>query len=548
MDAERTVAPEPSADAPALPGSLRSRTVRRLFAIAGSGHVGAWAAAFATAVVCGVAERWVWLPEPVGLPLSVLVPGLLMALIASLPLRRAAALAVGAWCGDFAGLLFPGAGPAAAGLTRDVAFGLATANAVGGLVAGVLTNVAFATLRPRLDRRFMVAFPCSALGTMIGAIAAVPLLPNGIDAARLWFSVGLSQGLGMLVVGTTLNVWWLHAHGVELLARSSRGALAVVVALLGLLLVAMHESWLGLNVPTYALLMGSTLVAAGLRFPLRTSAPLTSAAYLATMAVFVSDSGPALPWLGDLEMVIALQAGLVFAITCIFMQSAGFTARLLFEQRLHQYARQLEFAEDDHRRVAASTVREGVSQSLAGVRFALSALNNIGLPPNARQSLDESLDMLRSAERDAELAHRELGPVGLDEHGIAPVLESYLRRLSQSTDVELALDARGALDTVSPRTRHLAFRIVSELVGNAVRERIARRLHVAVEATPDALRLVVRDVGGAFALAPTSLAPHSQSRLAMLRERVLLEGGELRAGAANDDGTAVHVTLPMRRA
>lgn len=552
MNAVRsTLPPAPNGvDAP-LPQSAPARAYRTVFEIAEGSQLGAFVVSFALAIPCGIVERLLLLPASTLLPLAMLTPGLLLGLAVALPTRVAAALAGGAFGGNAVGLLLAGLLPFA---TTDVdaaaAIRLASASAVGGIAGGVLSNLAYARYRPGLERRFAVGFPFSAAGALVGGALAFWWSPHASPGAIVVLSVAFAQGIGMLVVGTTMNVWWLYAHGIKLHARVNRRAVAATVIAIAALLLAMHASWLGLNAPTYALMIGATLLVGALRFPMRMSATLTSGTCLATMAVLVSISrAGAAPRLADAHTLIALQLGIVFAMSSIHMLSAGVSARLLYEQRLRQYARQLEAAEQDHRLKAASTVREGVSQSLAGVRFALSALNASGLPPSARRSLDESLELLHAAERDAEITHRELGPVGLEEHGVAAVLAAYFDRLTQHSGIDVALDARGPLDALSTGTRQLAFRIVADLVGPAVRSGAARRMEVAMEAlpagTPAELRVVVRDVDAAAGCSDGAGAQAPRARLALLRERVRLEGGDLHVGAAGD-ACEVRVTLPVQ--
>lgn len=534
-----------------MPPAPHWRAVRALFALAEAGFAGAFAATFLTAVPCGVLDRWFWLPPPLDLPMALLGAGFALSLGVTVKPRYTIALVLGAFAGEFLGLLLPGVAPPVPGADPvGTALRLSLMVACGGGLGGLGLNLAYARLRPSLDRRFATGFPFAAIGAVSAGLLAIGLLDRDVTPFQSFVSVGLSVGLGLLAVGVPINTSWLYAHGFELLHTPSRRALAICVAVLVALLVAMRLDPLHIGLPTHLLLIACALLATTVRLPLRTSAPLTGATFVATIVQIVAfaPADAVADWRGDTHAAIAMQLGFLFTMSTVYMQSAAFTARLLFEQRLHRYARQLEVAEADHRRVSASAVREGLSQSLVGVRFALSALNSVGLPPSARRSLDDTLALLRAAERDADLAHRELGPVGLEERGIAAVLEAYLAKLAQDGTTELELVATGPLDSLSLNTRRLAFRIVADLVGSAVRTGASRRMRVAVEATPAELFLVVRDDGAALAAEPDPLAHGSTSRLALLRERVVLEGGDLRLAAANDDATEIRVTLPLRRA
>lgn len=140
----------------------------------------------------------------------------------------------------------------------------------------------------------------------------------------------------------------------------------------------------------------------------------------------------------------------------------------------------------------------------------------------------------------------DLRPSLLDDLGLAPALQWYVRRQSERT----GLLGRFVVDpdqiVVDPEIQTACFRVAQEALTNVARHAGASRFSVELLQHSGGLQLVVRDDGVGFDPDPAlDAAAHSNSfGLAGMRERVELVGGKIAFVSGSGAGTEVHVDFP----
>lgn len=531
--------------------SRAARGARAVFEFAAAGAARAALVAAAAALSCGLFERLCWAGAPVEMPVVRLMPGLLAALFVILPVRVLPAALVGAWLGDAGGLLLP-VGDEPTTVELDLAFALryAAFGALTGGVGGALGRWAYALFRPQFEKRFLVAMPIGLLAALLGAGVSLAIAhPGPLPAGDAFVVRFFAHWLSLLVVSPPVTIWWLYAHGLSLTrAPRPREAFAFTAAL-ALGVAGLHWHWFGSH-PLFVVVANAiVLIAACVRLPSRWAVPLAAGYYVACTVLWVSASrSAATAWWGlSADSVILVQLTMTFAVSCLYLMSMTQTSRRMLEQRLREYARELALAQEDERRDAASRVRDGLAQSLVGVRLSLETIDAAGLPPAVQRALRDTLDSVRAASASADLVHREHGPQGLEDKGIVAVVESYLERLRGRGAPEFAFETAGPLAALPLATRRLAFRVVAELVGYALRNGAPTRVHVSLAARDGALRIAVEDDGGGGAMQDALGSARAAQDLFGLRERVAIEGGALALRAPRGKGATVQVTLPIVR-
>jgi signal transduction histidine kinase len=193
----------------------------------------------------------------------------------------------------------------------------------------------------------------------------------------------------------------------------------------------------------------------------------------------------------------------------------------------------------------ARELHDETLQGLAGARMVLSAglaREDYGALRRAAHAADahlgEELGKLR------ELI-TELRPAALDDLGLVPAIESLAKRQAAigrlSIDIGIALEGDGRL---ARDTENAIYRIVQEALNNAVKHAHAQSVSLRVEQLPDHLEISVRDDGRGFD--PACI--EGGFGLTGMRERAVLEGGQLSVSSAAGGPTCVTAVLPVRSA
>lgn len=229
------------------------------------------------------------------------------------------------------------------------------------------------------------------------------------------------------------------------------------------------------------------------------------------------------------------------------------TERKRTEQVLHEYAQRLQElsrrllqVQEAERRALAKELHDEVGQSLTAVKLNLHAIKKLVADKAAADRLGDSLEIVEvtiSQIRDRAL---DLRPSVLDDLGLVPALDWYVKRQAKRGGCAIFLDARSLSERPAPEVEIACFRVVQEAVNNALRHGHPKRMDVALERKPDRLTVRVRDDGRGFAVIPAVERSRSGGGLGLLgmRERVELIGGEFSLRSAPNEGAEIYVEFP----
>ena len=159
--------------------------------------------------------------------------------------------------------------------------------------------------------------------------------------------------------------------------------------------------------------------------------------------------------------------------------------------------------------------------------------------------LDEVEGLARSAHRQMRDLILQLRPTTLEQQGLAPALEEYVRTFTegQGLDCVCRIECSGSFGLA---VEEALFRITQEALNNVAKHSKAKKVEVAL--TLDASRhvvLTVTDDGRGF----DQSVPARATALGLrgLRERAAALGGRVKVTSAPGQGTKVEAAFPMAR-
>ena len=190
----------------------------------------------------------------------------------------------------------------------------------------------------------------------------------------------------------------------------------------------------------------------------------------------------------------------------------------------------------------AVDLHDELGQELTGLRLAIDALRARAAAhgPELLPDIDRAQHWALRAIAATRTLSRELSSLAL-QNGLGAALVDFAARLPPgrcTLEVEPAAEA-----LLPPECHEDLFRIAQEAVQNAVKHGAARRVRVALRATPGELRLTVGDDGAGFQ--PGDRPPGIG--LTSMRYRAGRIGGLLTLLSAPGEGTEVIVTMPRAR-
>ncbi|RYU74640.1 ATP-binding protein [Hymenobacter persicinus] len=225
---------------------------------------------------------------------------------------------------------------------------------------------------------------------------------------------------------------------------------------------------------------------------------------------------------------------------------------LRYRQRLARRARAQEQTmlttramlqgQDEERRRVARDLHDGLGGMLSAVKLYLSSIRTRGgLPAESAPLFEQSIDHLDSSIAELRRVARNLMPEALLSFGLAPALHDLCLAVQQAGAVPVQLTTHGLTPRLAPATEVELYRIVQELLTNALRYARAGQILVQLMRHDDELHLVVEDDGQGFDI--TTNKPGVGLRSVQARAQYL--GGHLQVQSQPGQGTSVSLELRL---
>jgi two-component system sensor histidine kinase UhpB len=217
--------------------------------------------------------------------------------------------------------------------------------------------------------------------------------------------------------------------------------------------------------------------------------------------------------------------------------------------QIRDLAGRLMSAQEEERRRIARDLHDDVSQELAALSIALSALGG-RLPSGTLPEVRDEVARLRArtvtlAEGIRHLSH-ELHPGVLQHVGLTVALRSYCHEFARARGLPVAFRAEGELGTVPTDVGLCLYRVMQEGLGNVAKHAAAREAHVTVRRAGADVVLAITDDGCGFD--PVEARSRRGLGLLSLDERVRLVGGRLTVDTQPLRGTELRIVVPMAEA
>jgi len=237
-------------------------------------------------------------------------------------------------------------------------------------------------------------------------------------------------------------------------------------------------------------------------------------------------------------------AALSFANTQLTQEIA---ARKQAEEGLHTLSRQVLDAQESERRRLARELHDEIGQALTALKFNLHAAQR--QPETLNTRLEDSLGIVDRTLQQVRHLSLDLRPSMLDELGLASAVNWYMERQAERGGFAVHVTTPPLPLDLCPTIATTCFRIVQEAVTNVIRHANAKDVWVDLHQTASSVVLTLRDNGRGFDV------PAAQERAALgasmglpgMQERVRLAGGQMMIDSAPEQGTEIHVTLPVVR-
>jgi signal transduction histidine kinase len=218
------------------------------------------------------------------------------------------------------------------------------------------------------------------------------------------------------------------------------------------------------------------------------------------------------------------------------------------QDQLRHLSRRILLAQEEERKRISRELHDVIAQMLTGINLRLAALK-LEASENAKGMGRNISQAQRIVEKSVDRVHRfarELRPAVLDDLGLVPALQSYLKVYAKEAGVRIRLNAFEGLDKLSGAKRTVLFRVAQEALTNAACHAQAGQVDVDIRREGNVVCMQVRDNGKGFdveAVKHSGKAPHLG--LLGMRERVEMVRGKFEITSTPGKGTVVSARIPF---
>ena len=222
---------------------------------------------------------------------------------------------------------------------------------------------------------------------------------------------------------------------------------------------------------------------------------------------------------------------------------------LQMQMEMRHLARQVLQVQEQERKRISRELHDHVVQTLVGINVHLAGLTKEASVitgsleakiASTQHLVDKSVDIVHRFARD-------LRPTMLDDVGLIPTLQSYLKSFMERSGLRVSLTAFKEVEKLSSDDRTVLYRIVQESLTNIVRHAKATRVKISIRKEASGVCMEISDDGQGFT-PPKKGSARRTKRLGLIgmRERVEMVGGSFHIDSAPQHGTKVCLTIPER--
>ncbi len=160
----------------------------------------------------------------------------------------------------------------------------------------------------------------------------------------------------------------------------------------------------------------------------------------------------------------------------------------------------LEGEETERKRIARD-LHDGLGGLLSGVKLTFSNIKgNIVISNNNVKDFDHALDMLDTSIKELRRVAHNMMPEGLVKFGLKDALADFCESLNSSCSMKVKFQFFGEFKRMEQKLETGAYRVVQELINNAVKHSEATELLVQMMQEASRLCIIVHDNGKGFDL------------------------------------------------
>jgi PAS domain S-box-containing protein len=218
------------------------------------------------------------------------------------------------------------------------------------------------------------------------------------------------------------------------------------------------------------------------------------------------------------------------------------------QEQLRHLSRRLFLTQEEERKQISRELHDEIVQTLVGINVHLASLS-VKAPFNIRNFRKRIARTRLLVEKAVDIVHRfarELRPTVLDDLGLIPALQSFIKDFTKRTKIRVQFKAFAGVEQLNSAQRTVLYRVAQSALANVHNHAKASEVKVSMSKLKNAIRLEIHDNGKSFNVENVLFAKrHKRLGLLGSRERVEMVGGKFGVESALGQGTTISAEIPI---
>ncbi len=213
------------------------------------------------------------------------------------------------------------------------------------------------------------------------------------------------------------------------------------------------------------------------------------------------------------------------------------------DKQLHAIDSMLKGQEEERSRIAKD-LHDGLGGLLSGTKLSFTTMKeNLILTPENAIQFDKSLSMLDSTMSDLRKVAHNLMPEALVKFGLNEALKDFCTSVQSTQTVKVIYQKLGSDQKYENTTEVFIYRIIQELVTNALKHAQAKEILVQLATHEKNIHITVEDDGIGYE--SNTIKNQKGSGLANIEYRVNYLNGKIDTVSSPNNGTAVNIEFKV---
>jgi two-component system, NarL family, sensor kinase len=203
----------------------------------------------------------------------------------------------------------------------------------------------------------------------------------------------------------------------------------------------------------------------------------------------------------------------------------------------------LQGQEEERSRIAKD-LHDGLGGMLSGTKLSfINMKENLVLTPENATQFDKSISMLDNTIADLRKVAHNLMPEALVKFGLQEAVRDFCNSIQSSTNLKVVYQPLGVQTKLSNTAEVFTYRIIQELVNNAVKHANATQIIVQLTTNNNKIGIAVEDNGKGFDA--NALANSKGAGMDNIKYRVQYFNGTIDTVTSTGSGTSVNIELSV---